>query len=256
MPYRLPRAAFAVAIATAAFASHAGTVTLTGWAHDRHGTVKMSHPAAESSFVRAHAGAFEGTVGGFGGADAAFNGALVTYCVELTQSAPAWGRATAGYEIVDGGVRFGDGDAADLGSFMTFLETRIDSGGGEAWRLAVAGQLAIWNFVYDDDATLASGAMREHDGKGGNASVSNPKPSYRDLADTLLAEWSSWRAGHESAYDVFVLRHDTKQDYLLLRERAAPPASLDVPEPGSLALAALALAGAGAARRRRLHRPA
>ncbi|NWG73428.1 MAG: PEP-CTERM sorting domain-containing protein, partial [Rubrivivax sp.] len=251
--HALQRAAVAAAITTAAFATHAGSVTLTGWAYDKFGVVEMTHPTNASKRIAAHAGAFAGVVGGFDGDTAAFNGALVTYCVELTQNAPGWNTNQGSYLIVDGGDYFGSGRAEELGSFVTFLEPLIATASDQqAWRLAVAGQLAIWNLIYDTDASLTGGTMREHGGKGGNHSGPNPKPSYRELADTLLGDWETWsEGGNASAYDVFVLQHSSKQDYLLLRERPVPSASLDVPEPGSLALVAGALCVAGFARTRR-----
>jgi hypothetical protein len=219
------------------WSAQAGVLTLTQWEYGTAGVVRMSAPAPDVNLL---AGALRGTLSGLSGEPAHFNGELVTYCVELTQWAPAWNRATGGYSVVSGLTYFGTGHRGNqLGSFMSFVDTQsLFDAGDPRVHNAGALQLAIWNLIYDSDHALGTGNLRE-----------TANLAYRQTADALLGGWRDWlNAGGQSGYDVYVLRHDQHQDFLLLREKAG--SHHEVPLPGTLALLLPALFTLALLRRR------
>jgi len=228
----------ALAAAAPAFPAQAGVLTLTGWEYGGGELVRVSSPAPD---VNLRAGALRGVLSGLAGEQARFNGALVTYCVELTQWAPAWQRPTSGYAVVDALTHFGaDHRGNQLGSFMTYVGTQslFDADDPRVLNTG-AVQLAIWNILYDDDHSLRGGSLLE-----------SINVASRQSATNLLAGWNRWHAqGGRSIYDVGVLRHASHQDFLLLSERPTQSAHA-VPLPGTLALLAPALLALAALRRR------
>ena len=164
--------------------AHAGTLTLLDWAYGPAGTVKLTSPPAPSGNVRA--GAFSGVVSGFAGDDAAFNGALITYCVELGQSAPAWNKATNSYEVVAAADYFGIGARGnELGSFMTYIGTAsLFDADDDRGKNSGAVQLAVWNIVHDSDFSLAAGTLVVFHGLLPHGSAANRSPRSR-MACTL-----------------------------------------------------------------------
>jgi hypothetical protein len=207
----------AVALGGALLApAQAADINMTGWAFGSGQTVNVTAPT-----YNGQAGGFKGQLTNAG----VFNTAnLITYCVELTQSFSLPSFMT-GYSIVSGNSYFGAGVSSTLGKLMTyaysnpsFVDTSAESG---------SLQLAIWNAIYDTDSTLATGAFKNTANLGINT-----------LANSFLAN----AATTTSVYNVFVLKKEGSQDFILLQA---------VPAPASLALAALALAALAASSRRR-----
>jgi len=107
---------------------------------------------------------------------------------------------------------------------------------------SAAMQLAIWNIIYDADATIASNAFR---------ATSSDSP----LADAMLAaSLTAVAPADQYTYTLYRFHSETasstyaySQDYLAF-ERVK--SSRDLPLPGTLALLGIGLAGLGLARRK------
>lgn len=227
MNMTLVRPLAALALATAAMASHAAAVTLTGWAFGSGNTVSTTTYGGQ-------AGGFGGALSGTGSFDTT---SFITYCIELEEHFYFSASPMTGYNVVDGGSYFaarrGSADIADrLGRLMTYVADNPTLVANAAASTSL--QLAVWNMVYDTDYSVS---------RAGSFSDSS---SYRLGADTLLAGANSITT---SRYDVYALERAGSQDFLLLSLRSA--ARVDVPEPGSLALVGAALGGLALVRRRR-----
>lgn len=213
----------ALGLAGAAGVAQAANVTLTGWAFGGGGQV-------DGNLYRGAAGGF---VGSLTGAGPLTDTDFITYCIELEEQFSFSNKPMQGYTIVPGATYFGEGRSESIGRLMTFAlgdPTRVDAA-SESTSL----QLAIWNLVYDGDASLASGG------------VFSDRSSFAAYAEWLL---QGGLAVGESQYDVFALERAGTQDFLLIAPRPLPGSNQQVPIAPTWALLAAALMALQAARRR------
>lgn len=224
------RAAAIAALALCASASQAGTVTFNDWTYGNGNAVKVSSPNYSGA-----AGGFTATLSGFG----SFDGSLSTYCVDLYEFFN-FGVGYTDYSLVTAASQFSAAQVQALGKLISHVAgSNLFNNTAAAYKddQSTALQLAIWNIVYDTDATL----------DGGGSAVFSDVSTYKNGnanfvgGNSLLA--ASQQPGQAISYDLYVLRSAGHQDQLVWRTT--------VPEPASLALVALALGAAGMATRRR-----
>ncbi len=234
------RTAVAAGLLVAGWSAQAGTVTFNQWFHGSSNIANVT-PAfnGNSSF---NAGAFKVTLSNFTGASAAFNGkSFEAYCVELTEYFSP-GSTYNTYDIVAAADYFSakPGVASKLTQLVSYVNNSsvFAAAGVDKDLQSTALQLAIWNTVYDSDATLASHTQATF--SEGTTSLRSTAANFRG-SDDLLGS-----AGSSSGYSLYVLRSGPpgQQDQLVWLRN-------DVPEPASLALVVLALGGAAFASRRR-----
>ena len=217
------RTACALALFAAAHSAQAASVTLNNWTFGSGGTVSTAQPGYNGA-----AGGFSGSLDGAG---------LMTYCVELTQHFN-WNVNYTSFTDMTALSYFGASSdkalkLAKLVSYAFYDSVVRVSDAAQSTSL----QLAIWNVVYDQDATLASGAFVDTSG-------------YASYATSLLNASQNF----SSLANVWVLASPTQQDQL--RWSPVPAgrtsnADSEVPEPGALALVLVALGAAGLATLRR-----
>ncbi|MBT9488490.1 MAG: PEP-CTERM sorting domain-containing protein [Rubrivivax sp.] len=223
----ITRAVIGATLALGALAGQAATMTLSGWAHGNGNNVQTSAPVYNGA-----AGGFAGTLSG----SVDLDGNIRTYCVELSQVFH-W---NVGYSVnvVDATTHFGtaSGKAGRLGQLLSYVQDQdlfALAAAGSQDNLSTSLQLAVWNIVYDTDATLAGGSFAD-------------ASSFAAAASALLAASQNWT----NALDLWVLASSTAQDQLVWRTSPGNTGQ-DVPEPASLALVSLALGGLALSRRRR-----
>jgi hypothetical protein len=247
----LVRAAAACGVALAAgsaLPARAAIVNLGDWAYGDSWShvVDVGAPA-----YRVPAGAFKGAVKFAADGEQGFTGTItnfVTYCVELDQSFPMPSGNMSGYSVVAGadyarwnGAGLSSNTAAATSERLGQLLSYVGANPGlvDDASESTSLQLAIWNLIYDGDASVTSGLFRETSGS-----------AYDGYATQLLADAGGW----SGVLDVYVLAKDGSQDFLLTRDggrRLAPADLRAVPEPATALLAAVALGGVALVRRRR-----
>jgi hypothetical protein len=233
------RAGLGAALAAAALSADAATMTLNAWTFGNGNHVHASAPAYSGL-----AGGFTGTLSGSG---TALDGPIQTYCVELGEHF-TFGAVYGEYTVVDASSYFAPAKALALGRLVShvfgndlFAQTAASRRDDQSTAL----QLAIWNLVYDGDATLGGGVFAD-------SSVYRAGNAHFLGADQLLAQ----SAAETVSYDLYVLSSGRPlgtaaghQDQLVWR--VAPTRTTDqVPEPGSLALVGAACLGLVSARRK------
>lgn len=216
----LIRAAAAACLALGTLTAQAATMTLSGWTWGNGNGVQATAPT-----FNGQAGGFSGTLSGAVGLD----GAIQTYCVQLNQVFN-WNIGYNDVSVVSATTHFGPatGKADRLGRLLSYVQDQNLFGlaaAGTQDNLSTSLQLAIWNIVYDTDATLGDGTFQDTSGSATQAT-------------TLLSSSQNW----VNSLDLWVLASPTAQDQLIWRTSPTTTGQ-NVPEPGSLALAGLALAG-------------
>ncbi len=239
---RFIRSACVAALLVSGLAAQAGTVKFDSWAYGNGNNVKINHPTPNFTV---QAGAFSLTLSGFG---AGFEGTFEAYCVELTEYIQL-GATYSSYNLLTAADYFTSKGKAAAAGALTHLISHVNNTGMLASTTAgfkddqsTALQLAIWNTVYDTDATLDGGSFAEASGTAYRNNSANGSGTNFWGANSLLAS-----AGTASGYSLYVLESvgtPGQQDQLIWVRNA-------VPEPGSLALVALALGGAAFISRRR-----
>lgn len=208
----------------AATSSQAATLTFTGWTYGNGNSVSVTTPSFSGQ-----GGGLHGTLSGA----SALNGAIDTYCVELTQSI-GFNTPYSDYTLVDAAAHSGFTQAKvdKLGRLLSFANAAISSaGGGLKDDYSTSLQLAIWNIVYDNDDSLSVQSGGTFSDTSGFAAKANDFLNGAISATNTLQLW--------------VLESREHQDQLVWRTRQ------DVPEPASLALALTALGGLGWSSKRR-----
>lgn len=215
-----------------AVASQAATMTLNSWTYGNGNNVNVAAPT-----YGGQGGGFTGTLSGAG---VPFDGTINTYCIEIGEFFN-FNTPYTNYNVVTSVSYFGATKALDLAKLLTYANPLVSSAGDQDFA-STALQLAIWNMVYDTDATLSGGSFQNT----GNASL-----------NTLANSYLAGAASAVNNLQLFVLSsgkplglNPGQQDQLFWQDGGSSSGG-NIPEPTSLALAFGALGAMGLAKRRR-----
>lgn len=193
------------------------SVNLSGWTYGQGHAANVSSPG-----FNGNAGGFKGVLSNAGSYD---NASFETYCVQIGQTFN-WNTNYNNYQIIKGdtyGLWAGNPNTAgQLGQLMTYVDTL----GPLTSTQSTGVQMAVWELIYETENSRDGGWSLD------TGSFKNTPSTPNAFGNSLLANFMNT----ESLYNVDVLKHADKQDFLLLTP---------VPEPESyvLALAGLAFIG-------------
>jgi PEP-CTERM motif len=228
-------------LAVSAAAAQADTVSIPRY---QFGLAPDGSPLAVTANVvgvtRDAAGAFGAANESAGAFTTSVNGAasFLSYCLDLTQSAPL-GSSDSSYSRVSGGSYSFANPAAEssLSKLFTVAGSQVNSISS-----AAAFQLAVWEIVYEAPTNMYSVLT-------GNAIFGVQDP--REVATLTQANfWLNALSSTPATAPISILASTTRQD-LVYGGATAP-----IPEPSTYALMIAGLAGVGFMARRRAQKQA
>jgi len=227
MSKQILHTAMAMLIGAAAVGAHADTIQLNSYTYGGN--------SISSNLYSGGAGGFSGTLNG---------NSFQTYCVQLNEVF-SFGNLMSNYTLIAGeamtpalnaGWTHAASTSAEIAKLMTYVQTSGYFGSDDSNK-STALQLAIWNSIYDTDATVSSGSFNA---TGTNATILG-------YANNLLAGAALVTTPMVKVWVLNSLSTDAEgahQDFLL---------TTPVPEPSTYALMAAGLGAIGfVARRRRI----